>query len=197
MAVYPPQRETYFEAASAEDRMADDLNANKGGNNARAIPEGYHTLTPWIIVDGAARLIEFLEKAFGMKEAPGTRFHNTDGTIGHVEVRIGDSVVMLFDSRPDWPPTPSFLRLYVADADATYRQALSAGATSVTEVAEHFFGDRIGRVSDPAGNIWWIQSHSEDVKPEEMFSRMSGPNKYTDAMQEAQTSLARELSRRK
>src|SRR5437773_2693675 len=106
MAFYSPQRKPILKLHSTEDRMVDDLNANDAGNNTPATPKGYHTLTPWIIVNVAARLIGFLEKALGAKETPGTRFHNIDGTIGHVEVRIGDSVVMLFDSRPDWPPTP-------------------------------------------------------------------------------------------
>lgn len=163
----------------------------------RPVPDGYYTVTPWIVVKGAAKLIVFLEKAFAAKETEGTRFYNADGTIGHVEVRIGDSVVMLFDSSPGWPATPSFLRLYVADAEAVYQRALQAGAAPVTEMAEHFFGDRIGRVRDSAGNVWWIQSHIEDVTPEEMGKRMIGPNRFTDAMQEAQASLDRELRNRK
>jgi PhnB protein len=162
-----------------------------------AIPKGYHSITPWIIVKGAAELIAFMEKAFGAKETEGTRFYNPDGTIGHVEVRIGGSVVMLFDSKPTWPETPNFLRLYVPDGDTVYQQALKAGATSVTEMADHFFGDRIGRVRDPAGNLWWIQTHVEDVEPQEMGRRMSERNKFTDAMQEAQGSLDREMSGRK
>ena len=174
--------------------MARDLSANNAKENS--IPQGYYTVTPWIIARGAKQLIDFLEKAFDARETPGTRFHNPDGTIGHAEIRIGDSVVMLFDSRPEWPDTPGFLRLYVADADEVYQRALKAGARSVTEVAEHVFGDRIGRVCDPCGNIWWIQSHIEDVKPDEMARRMGRQNKYADAMREAQASLDRELAHR-
>jgi len=95
-----------------------------------------------------ADLITFLEKAFDAQETVGTRFYNADGSIAHVEVRIGDSVVMLFDSKETWPPTPAFLRIYVEVAEATYRRALEAGATPVTDLAKHFFGDQIGRVRD-------------------------------------------------
>ena len=104
---------------------------------------------------------------------------------------------MLFDSKETWPPTPAFLRIYVEVAEATYRRALEAGATPVTEVAEHFFGDQIGRVRDPAGNVWWLQSHIEDVDPKEMGRRMSGANSFTDAMRDAQETLDRELRGRK
>ena len=178
------------------NRMTNASEANSE-NKASAIPIGYHTVTPWIIVKGAAQLISFLEEAFGAKETEGTRFYNSDGTIGHVELRIGDSVVMLFDSKPDWPATPTFLRLFVADGDAVYQRALKAGAVAITALAHHFFGDTIGRVRDPAGNIWWIQTHLEDVEPEEMGRRMNGLNRFTEAMQEAQASLHRELSSRK
>ena len=162
-----------------------------------AVPLGYHTITPWIIAKDAAGLISFMEKAFGAKEKPGTRFNNPDESIGHVEVRIGDSVVMLFDSKETWPATPAFLRIYVPDADEVWRKAIASGAVPVTEVASHFFGDRIGRVRDPAGNVWWIQSHVEDVDPQEMWRRMSGENRFTEAMREAQGSLDRELQSRK
>jgi uncharacterized glyoxalase superfamily protein PhnB len=89
--------------------------------------------------------------------------HNPNGSIAHVEVKIGRSIVMLFDSYEGWPKTPGFFRLHVEDADASYQQAMDAGATSVTEVTELFWGDRIGRVRDPFGNIWWLQSHATDV----------------------------------
>jgi len=170
---------------------------NTDNATANPVPHGYCTVTPWIITKHAADLIAFLEKAFGAQETPGTRFYNADGSIGHVEARIGDSVVMLFDSKDSWPPTPAFLRIYVWDADATYRRALEAGATPITEVAEHFFGDRIGRVRDPAGNVWWLQSHIEDVDPQERRRRMSGASGFTDAMRDAQETLDRELCGRK
>jgi uncharacterized glyoxalase superfamily protein PhnB len=157
------------------------------------IPAGYHTVTPWIIVKGAAQLIDFLKKAFGAEEIGG-RVYNEDGTIGHAEVQIGDSVVMMFDSRPEWPATPSFLRLYVEDADAVFKQAVAAGGSVVTEVTELFWGDRIGRVRDPFGNIWWIQARVENIDPEEMRKR-AGEQKYLEAMKYVQDSLTRELGK--
>ena len=136
-------------------------------------PAGYGTVTPWIISGDTARLIEFTVAAFGARELG--RVPGPDGRIGHAEVRIGDSVVMMFDAWDGWPDTTAFLRLYVPDADAVYHRALAAGATPVTEVTALFFGDRIGRVRDPLGNIWWIQAHVEDVDPAELAQRPNDP----------------------
>jgi PhnB protein len=149
------------------------------------VPEGYHAVTPWIISRDSARLIAFLEAAFGAEEI--ARVYNEDGSIGHAEVRIGDSVVMMFDAKPDWPDTPAFLRLYVADGDAVFRQALAAGATAVTEMTHLFWGDRVGRVRDPQGNLWWIQTRIEEVSPEEMERRASEP-RFVEAMRYVQSS---------
>jgi PhnB protein len=140
----------------------------------RTIPEGYHTVTPWILSRDSAQLIAFLERAFAGQEI--ARVVGEDGAIGHAEVRIGDSVVMMFDAKPDWPDTPGFLRLYVDDANATFQQALRAGATAVTEVTHLFWGDLVGRVRDPQGNLYWIQQRIENVSEEEMARRMSDPH---------------------
>ncbi|NUO99855.1 MAG: VOC family protein [Nonomuraea sp.] len=137
------------------------------------IPEGYTTVTPWLISQDTAGLIDWVEAAFGAEELG--RMTDEEGRIGHAEVRIGNAVVMMFDARPDWPPTPGFLRLYVPDADETHRRAVEAGGTSVTEVTHLFFGDRVGRVRDPLGNLWWIQTHIEDVSPEEVERRLGDP----------------------
>lgn len=137
------------------------------------VPDGYATVTPWVISPDTARLIDFTKAAFGAEEL--ARVPGPDGGIGHAEVRIGDSVVMMFDAREGWPRTPAFLRLYVPDADAACERALAAGATPVTEVTALFFGDRVGRVRDPVGNIWWIQAHVEDVDPAEMARRPQQP----------------------
>ncbi|MFJ4817625.1 VOC family protein [Streptomyces sp. NPDC088801] len=145
----------------------------------KPIPDGYHTVTPWIISRDTAGLIDYLKEAFDAEEI--ARVVGEDGRIGHAEVRIGDSVVMPFDAPPNWPPTPAFLRLYVEDADAAHRRAVAAGGTSVTEVTHLFFGDRIGRVRDPLGNLWWLQTRVEDVSPEEMERRLHDP-KWTAAM---------------
>lgn len=137
-----------------------------------AAPPGYGTVTPWIISRDTARLIDFITNAFGARELG--RVPGPDGGIGHAEVRIGDSVAMMFDARDDWPDTPAFLRLYVADADAAYQRALAAGATPVTPVTS-LFGDRAGRIRDPLGNIWWLQAHVEDVDPAELAQRPTDP----------------------
>jgi uncharacterized glyoxalase superfamily protein PhnB len=130
-------------------------------------------VTPWVISSDTARLIDFVQAAFGAHEL--ARVPGPDGRIGHAEVRIGDAVVMMFDRADGWPETPGFLRLYVEDADLVYERALAAGATSVTPVTSLFFGDRVGRVRDPLGNIWWIQAHETDVDPAELARRPQDP----------------------
>jgi PhnB protein len=150
------------------------------------IPDGYGTVTPWVISPDTARLIDFTRDAFGAVEL--ACIAGADGGIGHAEVRIGDSVVMMFDSRPGWPATPAFLRLYVPHADVACARALAAGATSVTEVTGLFFGDRVGRVRDPLGNIWWIQAHVEDVDPAELARRPQEPT-AAEALRYVETSF--------
>lgn len=165
----------------------------EAGAEIRPVPEGYYTVTPWIISRDTAKLLDFVKEAFGAKEI--ARLFNEDGTIGHAEFRIGDSVVMAFDAKDEWPDTPGFLRLYVEDGDAVHRRALEAGATSVTEMTDLFFGDQVGRVRDPQGNLWWIQARLEDLDPQEMEKR-AAQKEYLDAMQRVQESLDRELSGR-
>ena len=139
------------------------------GATPPGVPPGYHAVTPWVITRDTARLIEFAQQAFGAAEL--ARIPGPAGGIGHAEVRIGDSVVMMFDAPAGWPDTPAFLRLYVEDGDAAYRRALQAGAAPVTVMTTLFFGDRVGRIRDPLGNIWWIQAHVEDVDPAELARR--------------------------
>ncbi|MEJ3651750.1 VOC family protein [Actinomycetes bacterium KLBMP 9759] len=139
----------------------------------KPIPDGYTAITPWIIGPDTNGMIEYLIRAFDAVELG--RVVGEDGTIGHAEVRIGDAMVMLFDSRPDWPATPAFLRLYVEDAAATHRRAVEAGGTSITEVTHLAFGDRVGRVRDPFGNLWWIQTRVENVTEDEMMARFAEP----------------------
>lgn len=153
-----------------------------------SIPDGYGTVTPWLISRDSAELIRFLEAAFGAGEIAGSRLHNPDGSIAHVEVKIGSSIVMLFDAYEGWPQTPGFFRLYLEDADASYQQAMRAGATSVTEVTELFWGDRIGRVRDPFANIWWLQSHATDVPDDQLQTRMEDPG-MVDSMRYVQQTL--------
>src|SRR4051794_30563563 len=134
----------------------------------KPIPDGYHSVTPYLTVPDAAGLIDFLRRAFGAQEVH--RF-TRDGAVSHAEVRIGDSVVMLGQAGGEWKAMPAALHLYVPDADAVYRRALQAGATSLREPADQFYGDRMAGVRDPAGNYWWIATHVEDVSPEEMRRR--------------------------
>ena len=159
-------------------------------HNVQAIPEDYGSVTPYVIVKGVARFIDFLKEAFGAVERG--RVRNDDGTIGHAEVRIGDSVVMMFDAKEDWPETPSFLTLYVEDCDEAHRSALKAGASTVTDLSTSAWGDRGSRIRDPFGNIWWIQTHVEDVPEEAMVRRMI-EQKYTDDMRGSAETLDREL----
>jgi len=148
--------------------------------SVKAIPDGYTTVTPWIISRDTAAVIDYLRKAFDAEELG--RVIDARGVIGHAEVRIGDAIVMLFDCDPSWPATPAFLRLYVEDAHAVHRQAVSAGGVSISEVTHLAFGDLVGRVRDPFGNVWWIQTRVEDLTPEEMERRFGDPE-FTAAME--------------
>jgi PhnB protein len=133
------------------------------------IPDGYRSVTPYLIVDGADLLLRFIEQAFSGQER--SRMQDEDGGVVHAEVQIGDSVVMLSDANERWPATPGVLHLYVEDCDTTFQKAVAAGGTVVQELATQFYGDRSGGVRDPLGNVWWITTHVEDVEPEEMERR--------------------------
>jgi PhnB protein len=140
----------------------------------RAIPEGYRSVTPSLVVKGAAKMIDFLKQAFAAEEA--FRMPMPNGDIMHAEVKIGDSVVMLNDAMGQ-APTTSSLFLYVKDVDATYKSALKAGATSASAPSNMFWGDRVAQVRDPAGNNWSIATHVEDVPPSEMEKRAAAAMK--------------------
>jgi len=137
----------------------------------KPIPEGYHTITPYLPVDGGAKLLDFVKRAFGAQEL--VRMETPDGRVGHAEVKIGNSVVMLADASTSdqGKVMPAMLYLYVEDTDKTYQQALEAGGTPLREPADQFYGDRTGAVRDPVGNQWWIATHVEDVPAEEMEKR--------------------------
>jgi PhnB protein len=145
---------------------------------AKPIPDGYHTVTPYLIVKGAGEAIEFYKKAFGAEEL--FRMPGPDGRgVMHAEIRIGDSVIMLADEFPDrgyLSPlarggATSSLLLYVEDVDASFARAIAAGATEKMPVSDMFWGDRYGQVSDPFGHDWSIATHKEDVAPEDMARR--------------------------
>lgn len=139
-------------------------------SKVKPIPQGYHSITPILIVEGAPRLIDFLKQAFQAEERE--RFIGPDGRVSHAEVRIGDSVVMMSDANDEWKQMPARIQLYTEDTDAAYRWALEAGATSLREPGDQFYGDRTAGVKDPVGNQWWISTHKEDVSPEELQRRM-------------------------
>ncbi|MGH7101993.1 MAG: VOC family protein [Acetobacteraceae bacterium] len=135
----------------------------------KAKPDGYHAVTPYLIAEGAAKVIDFAKATFGAEEK--LRLTAPGGRIGHAELRIGDAAVMLADANAEHPAMPCTLHVYVDDADATYQRALSAGGTSVRAVANQFYGDRSGGVRDPGGNVWHIATHVEDVPPAELKRR--------------------------
>ena len=135
----------------------------------KPIPDQYHKVTPYLFAPGTLKLIQFLKAAFDATETE--RVMGQGSTVMHAEVRIGDSMLMLSDGGGDWKPMPAMLYLYVTDADAMYKRALAAGATSVMEPLTQFYGDRHGGIKDPSGNVWWIATHVEDVSPEELKKR--------------------------
>ena len=135
----------------------------------KPIPEGFHTVTPYLLVKEVGPLIDFLVKAFGAKE--GRRSALPDGTVTHADVIVGDSHLMMGAARGEWAAMPCMIYLYVPDTDAVYKAAMAAGATSVMAPADQFYGDRNAGVKDPFGNLWWIATHIEDVSPEELDRR--------------------------
>src|SRR5262245_25842974 len=143
----------------------------------KAIPEGYHTATPYLIVRNAAHAIEFYKKAFGATEL--MRMAEPNGRIGHAEIKVGDSPIMLADEVPEMGfrspeslgGSPVSILLYVEEVDAVFNQAVAAGAKVQRPVADQFYGDRTGGVTDPFGHVWYIATHKEDVSPEEMRKR--------------------------
>jgi PhnB protein len=143
----------------------------------KPIPEGYHTLSPYLAVDDARQAIEYYKNAFGATER--VRMEAPGGAIGHAEVEIGDSVLMLSDPFPQSSTKPPkevggssvSVFMYVEDVDSVVKQAVDAGATVLMEVADQFWGDRFGTVQDPFGHTWSIATHVEDVAPEEVAER--------------------------
>ena len=141
---------------------------------AQAIPEGMHTVTPYLICDGAAAAIEFYKQAFGAEETG--RMDAPGGKLLHAEIRIGNSALYLSEANPEWKAfgpndlggTPVVIHLYVEDAEATVAQAAEAGATVTMPVEDTFWGDRFGKLTDPFGHQWSIATHVRDVSPEEM-----------------------------
>lgn len=145
----------------------------------KAIPDGYHSITPYLIVRDAAAAIRFYERAFGASEL--MRLSAPDGKIGHAELQIGDSRIMLADEHPEMnataPPSPGKsgvgICLYVPNVDEIVKQAVDAGATVERPLADQFYGDRSATLTDPFGHKWTVATHMEDVTPEEIDRRMA------------------------
>ena len=145
----------------------------------KPIPDGYHTVTPYLIIKGAAAAIDYYQRAFGATEL--LRMPDTHGRIDHAEIRIGDSVIMLADEHQEMGHrgpaalggTPVSILLYVTDVDAVFDRAVKAGGKSRRPVADQFYGDRMGMLEDPFGHVWTVGTHTEDLSPEEMKKRMA------------------------
>ena len=143
----------------------------------KPIPEGYNTVSPYLAVDDADAAIEYYKKAFGAEET--MRMHWPNGKVGHAELKIGDSRVMLSDPFPQASTTPpkelggtsASIFMYVEDVDAVVQKAVDAGATVTMEVEDQFWGDRFGSITDPFGHNWSIATHVEDLTPEEIEER--------------------------
>jgi PhnB protein len=146
--------------------------------NVKAVPEGHRTVTPYLAIKNAARALEFYEKAFGAT----VRYTllMPDGRVGHAEISLGDSIVMLSDEFPEYGGkapeafggSPVSIHLYVDDVDAFFKRALAAGARERKRVEDQFYGDRSGQLEDPFGHLWWVATHKEDVAPDEMQKRV-------------------------
>lgn len=136
----------------------------------KPVPDGYHTVTPYLTVDDPGALIKFLQEAFGAE----LRYsHNDDaGNIRHAEVRLGDSMLMTGKARDEWKSRPAGFYLYVPNCDELYKKAIAAGAKSLQAPTDHPYGDRSAGVRDSQGNDWWVATHIEDVSPDEIERRM-------------------------
>ena len=146
-------------------------------NKAKPIPDGYHSVTPYLIINGCAAAIEFYKEAFGAVEL--FRMPQPDGKIGHAEIKIGDSPIMLADEFPEMKylgpqslgGSSVSLLIYVEDVDTVFTRALAAGASEQKAIEDKFYGDRMGSLVDPFGHVWHVGTHTEDVSPEEMEKR--------------------------
>jgi PhnB protein len=147
-------------------------------STAKAIPSGHRTVTPYLAIKNAAKAVEFYKNAFGATES--YKLMMPDGRLGHAEIRLGDSMIMLADEFPEYggkaPATlggsPVSIHLYVEDVDAFFKKALAAGAKELKPVMDQFYGDRSGQLEDPFGHLWWVATHKEDISSEEMQKRV-------------------------
>lgn len=156
------------------------------------VPQRYARVNAWVISRDTEAEVRFLTEVFGAYETPGSRILDAEGDIGHVEVEVGDSVIMLFDAKPGWPPTPAYLRFYVDDTAAAVERAIAGGAQVVTRPTLLAFGENVARVRDPQGHLWWLHEHVEDVSPNELTDRFAAPAAH-ESMAYVQRSLREEL----
>jgi len=140
-------------------------------NAGSYIPSGFHTVNPYLIVNNAAAVIDFLKTVFDAEER--MRFPTPEGGIAHAEVQIGDSIVEIADATSDWPAMPASLHIYVPEIDATYQKAVAAGAEVVSEPKDQFYGERSASVRDAGGNVWHIATKTEDLTLEEINRRVA------------------------
>jgi PhnB protein len=149
----------------------------------KAVPDGYHSITPYLSINGAAAAIEFYKKAFGAIEV--MRIAQPDGRVGHAELQVCDSRVMVADEFPEMDfraplsigGTPVHLHMYVEDVDAVVSRAVAAGAKLLRPVQDQFYGDRTGTVADPYGHVWHVATHKEDLSMEELSERAAARHK--------------------
>lgn len=134
-------------------------------------PDGYQSVIPYLHATSARKLIAFMQEVFDAQEI--AVYPRPDGTVGHAALRIGDSVIELADAGPEWPAMPCALQVYVPDTDAAYHRALKAGATSIIEPADQFYGDRTASVRDSSGNNWYIATQTQVVSREEVERRIA------------------------
>jgi len=138
---------------------------------AKPVPDGFHTVTPYLMVEDAGELIEFVTQAFGATLRYAHK--RPDGKVAHAEVQIGDSIVMVGSVRGDTKPIATAIYIYVPNCDELYRRAIAAGGISIGEPADQFYGDRHGGVRDSCGNSWWVATHIEDLSEQELERRMA------------------------
>jgi PhnB protein len=159
--------------------MAAKKNAPTTKKKVKPIPDGYYSVTPYLVVNGADQAIDFYKRAFGAEEL--MRMPRPDGKVAHAELQIGSSRIMLADEMPEmqhrspaaFGGTPVSLMLYVQDVDTVFPRALAAGAREIQPLKDQFYGDRSGTLTDPFGHVWTVGTHTEDVSSEEMERRMA------------------------
>lgn len=148
---------------------------NDVDKNIQIVPDNFTSITPWIVSNSTPKMIDFLTTAFEAEEIPRSRIKNEEGVVIHAVVKIGTAMVMLFDSREGWLPTPSLLNMYVEDVEKVYRASLKLGATSVTDITTMYFGEKVCRILDPFGNIWWLNQRVEEIESDEIQRRAATP----------------------